>query len=287
MSWLLFALATAFSESFKDLFSKLGLKKVNEYLAAWILMAMALPLLAAALLITGIPALGRGYLPAILLEGSLNTLAVTFYMRAIKSSDLSTCVPMISFSPLFLLFISPLLVGEFPSAGGLIGVVLIVAGSYLLHIHRFRQGITAPFWALFEEKGPRYMMLVAFLWSITAVLDKIGVQNSSPLFWAFSMSAFLTLFMLPVVIKTTKKPLSTIKKNYRLLLPIGIFQGLAMISQMTALDMTLVAYVVSIKRTSIALSVVWGAVLLGERNIREKLFGVLIMLIGVSLIAFA
>jgi uncharacterized membrane protein len=53
---------------------------------------------------------------------------------------------------------------------------------------------------------------------------------------------------------------------------------------MLAVQLTLVAYVVAIKRTSTALSVIWGALFLKEKNIREKLLGVGIMLAGVTLI---
>jgi len=45
--------------------------------------------------------------------------------------------------------------------------------------------------------------------------------------------------------------------------------------------MTLVAYVISIKRVSILLSVLWGALLFGETGLRERLVGTLLMLLGV------
>ncbi|MGC9313378.1 MAG: EamA family transporter [Sediminispirochaetaceae bacterium] len=284
MTWFIFAALTALSESSKDLFSKIGLSRMNEYLVSWVLMTFSIPLLTVALILSGIPEIGPHYLIALFVHGTLNTLAIILYMRAIKSSELSITVPMVAFSPLFLLITSPIIVGEFPSTAGLIGVVLIVAGSYLLHLNQLSRGVLMPFKALFEQPGPRYMMLVAFLWSITANFDKIGVRNSSPMFWSFSLAVFMSLAMLPVALLTNRNLFSTIRKNLRCLIPIGFFQGCALLFQMLAVQLTLVAYVVAIKRTSTALSVIWGAIFLKEKNIKEKLLGVGIMLAGVTLI---
>jgi len=205
-------------------------------------------------------------------------------MRAIKSSELSITVPMVAFSPLFLLITSPILLGEFPSHAGLAGIVLIVAGSYLLHINKISGGLFAPIKALFENPGPRYMMLVALIWSITANFDKIGVMNSSPMFWSFSLALFLSISMFPIALITNRNLFGTLKKNFFRLLPIGLFQSGAMLFHMVAVQFALVAYVVAIKRSSTALGVVWGALFLKEKNMKQKLLGVSIMLGGVVLI---
>ena len=45
------------------------------------------------------------------------------------------------------------MVGEFPSNQGLVGVLLIVIGAYILNIVKARKGILKPFFALVKEKG--------------------------------------------------------------------------------------------------------------------------------------
>ena len=97
-----------------------------------------------------------------------------FYMKAIKASDLSITVPMLTFSPLFLLITSPLTLGEFPNLFGLFGILFIVAGSYMLNIKQRKEGWLVPFKALLSQNGPKFMLIVAFLWSISANFDKIG-----------------------------------------------------------------------------------------------------------------
>ncbi|NQE06765.1 hypothetical protein C5S32_12915 [ANME-1 cluster archaeon GoMg1] len=85
-------------------------------------------------------------------------------------------------------------------------IFLIVTGSYLLNInhskkyrsHGYKNRYLAPFKALLKEKGPRLMLVVAFIWSLTANIDKIGLQNSSPLFWVIAVDIYVALLMLPL-----------------------------------------------------------------------------------------
>ncbi|MCD6455565.1 MAG: EamA family transporter [Methanophagales archaeon] len=177
MLWFIFAFLTALFEATKDVLSKKSLKDIDEYVIAWSLPCFALPFLLPILLFTEIPPLGERFWLALVTGGTLYAFTLVLYMKALKSSDLSITVPMLTFTPLFLLITSPLMVGEFPGIFGLIGIFLIVTGSYLLNINKKSQGYFAPFKALLKEKGPRLMLVVAYNWSITAHVDKLGLQN--------------------------------------------------------------------------------------------------------------
>ncbi len=120
MLWILFAFLGAFFESMKDVFSKKALnsiRNIDEYVAAWPMRFFAMPFLLSLLLFVEIPVIGDGFWGALLVSGGLNTVTTILYMKALKLSDLSVTVPMVTFTPLFLLVTSPLIVGEFP--GGL------------------------------------------------------------------------------------------------------------------------------------------------------------------------
>ncbi|MCZ0904811.1 EamA family transporter, partial [Microcoleus sp. HI-ES] len=84
--------------------------------------------------------------------------------------------------------------------------MLIVSGSYLLNIKEKSKGYLAPFKALLDEPGPKLMLIVAFLWSITSNFDKIGVKNSYPIFWLFSLFGTMTVLLLPVLLHKTPNP---------------------------------------------------------------------------------
>ena len=71
------------------------------------------------------------------------------------------------------------------------------------------------------------------------------------------------------------------------MLLVGFFMALVMIFHMTAISLTLVTYVIAIKRTSVIMSVLWGAIIFKEKGIKERLVGAVIMVLGVVLIVLS
>ncbi len=285
MLWLPLAFLTALSESLKDVFGKITLAKNDVYIVAFALRLFALPLILPFLFFIEIPALNKAFFIALFCGGLLNMATTVLYMKAIKYSDLSISVPFLTFTPLFLLITSPLIVGEFPNGWGVVGVLFIVFGSYVMNLKLKQKTIWEPFRMLISEKGPRYMLVVAFLWSISANFDKMGIVNSSSLFWTVSISIFLTILMLVLALLKSRQHFKQLQTNFTSLLPVGLFTATSLIFQMTAVGMTLVAYVISIKRTSALISVIFGYFIFKEKGIRSRIIGTIIMLIGVLIIA--
>jgi uncharacterized membrane protein len=221
----------------------------------------------------------------LLLGGGLNAICTILYMKAIKQTALSLTVPLVAFTPLFLLLTSPFMVGEFPDLSSIGGIFLIVIGSYVLNFNARLRGYLAPFRALFKESGPRLMLLVAFLWSITANCDKIGIRNSSPLFWSISATTFMSLVLAPIMLYKSPRATKQIPTAFKKLVPIGFFCALTVIFQMLAVSLTLVAHVIAIKRTSTIMSVLWGFLIFKEAGVKERLLGAGIMVVGVLLIS--
>ncbi|RLG14776.1 MAG: hypothetical protein DRN66_01195 [Candidatus Nanohalarchaeota archaeon] len=137
------------------------------------------------------PLLGDRFWEATLIQGAVNIAATILYTRALKLSDVSIIHPMTAFSPLFLLLTAPIFLGEFPDAGGLIGVLLIIAGAHCMNISKFRECLFAPFKALLKEKCPWLMPILAFLWSISTNYDKIGILIPPRFSGRFSLIFFL------------------------------------------------------------------------------------------------
>jgi len=285
MIWIAFALLTAFCESLKDVFSKKGLANIDEYVIAWSLRFFAVPFLLSILFFIKIPNLTKAFWLALLIGGGLNAICTILYMKAIKQTALSLTVPLVAFTPLFLLLTSPFMIGEFPDLSGVGGIILIVIGSYVLNFSAMQRGYLAPFRSLFAESGPRLMLLVAFLWSISANCDKIGIQNSSPLFWSIAATSFMAVVLIPIVLYKSPRALQQIPAVFKKLVPIGFFCALTVIFQMLAVSLTLVAHVIAIKRTSTILSGLWGFLIFKETGFKERLLGASIMVAGVLLIS--
>lgn len=288
MSWMSFALLAALSESLKDLLSKQGLRSVSPQLAAFAACATPIPLLLGILLFTdSIPPLGPHYISALLFGGTLNILAMIQFMRALQSSDLSLAIPFISLTPLFLLITSPLLVGDMPTTQDIAGIACIVAGAYVLHIQSVHRGLFGPLVAIFQQPGPRRMLSVAFIYSLTSNFDKIGVQNSSPLFWSLSITSVMTFgFILGLRFLPQPPHVMPHSRTVGILILIGLFQGIGLLLHSTALNLGPVPSVIAVKRSSMFFAVIWGILFLRERYVGQRLAGAVLMMIGVGVLGF-
>jgi drug/metabolite transporter (DMT)-like permease len=285
LTWLILGIFTAFFEAIKDVFSKQNLKKSDEYVVAWSLAFFSVIFLTPWVIYTGIPELNTQFWISLLIGGSINAVTTLLYIKAIKVSDLSLTVPLVALTPLFMLLTSPLIVGEYPKFFDYIGILLIVAGSYLLNLKEKSQGYLAPFKALLNEPGPKFMLIVAFLWSITSNFDKIGVKNSSPIFWLFSLFGTMSILLLPILLHKTPNPGTKILKQLPMLATMGFFNAIGVLCQMQALTLTLVVQVIAIKRTSVLMGVLFGHFIFKEKDIQQRLLGAGIMILGVFFIS--
>jgi drug/metabolite transporter (DMT)-like permease len=281
MIWVAFAILTAFFESLKDVFSKRSLQRLDAYLVAWAANVFAIVILIPILLAIGIPPIQPPFWLALAVGGSLNVISFTLYIKAIQIADLSLTVPLVTLTPLFMLITSPLIVRESATVADAIGVFLIVIGSYVLNLRQRNQGYFAPLRAIWQNQGSRLMFTVAFLWSITSNFDKIGVVNSSPIFWSTALYGFLAVGMFPLVWLRSRSKLPLLLTNYRELATIGFFHALGISFQMAAVAHTLVTQVIAIKRTSALMSVLFGHLVFSEQGLRERLAGAAIMVCGV------
>lgn len=83
---------------------------------------------------------------------------------------------------------------------GIVGIVFTAVGAYLLNVRATRKGILEPFKAVRRERGSLYMIIVAFIYSITSNLGKMAVLHSSPLFFAATYLPILSVILLPVLV---------------------------------------------------------------------------------------
>ncbi|MEL7142840.1 MAG: EamA family transporter [Cyanobacteria bacterium J06643_4] len=292
--WLFFASLTAFCEACKDATGKQSLKTLDEYSVLFSFMAVGVVLMLPVLWIVGIPEIQPGFWLALLVGGSLNILAFTLYVRALKLADLSLTVPLVTLTPLFLLVTSPLLVAEWPTIADAVGVLLLVVGSYVLNLTAesvpssagsMRNAI-APLLAMAQNPGSRLMLCVAFIWSITSNFDKIGVVNSSPLLWAIALFFVIAAGMVPFVfLRPGSKGFLPLLSQWKLLTITGGFNAVGITFQMLALPLAPVAQVIAVKRMSALLSVLFGHFFFGEKGLSARLLGAGIMVAGVAIMA--
>jgi uncharacterized membrane protein len=288
MLGFILAFVTALSEASKDIFSKRNLLHVDEYVASFAMHLVISVLLAPVVLYLGIGSISTRFMLALLASSVLQLTVILLYMKALKRAELSVTVPLVTLTPLFMLITSPLLIGQFPSAMGLLGIFLIVAGTYTLNLKGGRGGLWAPFAYIVSNQASRYMLSVAFLWSISANIDKIGVEETSPVTWAFAKDFLILLYLVPIMLLKSDRPLSQLRSRAKPLCVIGLFRTLSVLSQMFAIQFILVAYVISIKRSSALLIILYSFFFLNEKMyFRTRLTGIMIITLGLVLIALS
>ncbi len=282
--WVLLALATAILTAGREAIIKRATRSVDgAVLMAGMTAVAAAVLLPFALASATVPA--RAFWPALVVSGGINAVAALLLPYALRRSDLSLVSPLQSFTPAFMLVTAPLILGERPSTQGLAGVVAIVCGAWLLNAPVRGKGVLSPLAALGRDPGARATLGIAFLYSISATVDKVGVRASSPLLWAAAVSLFVAAALTPAALRATRRrtgirPGAAIATG-------GLALGLAGAAQMTALTMAQAAYVIGVKRTSVVFGVLFGGLLFGERGLGRRLAGAGVMLIGVLLITLA
>lgn len=79
---------------------------------------------------------------------------------------------------------------------------------------------------------------------------------------------------------------SKIRTDWKSLGILGVLGGVSIILQMTAFKLTMVSYVIAIKRLSIPITIIFSFFMLNERDsFRERIAGSVLMIIGALLIS--
>ncbi len=282
--WIIYSLLTAFFLATSDALTKRALSSRNVYFVAWARLVFALPLLILLLLFIDIPSLDRTFWIAVVCALPLEIAAMILYTKALKVSPLSVTVPFLALTPLFLILMSNIILGEKVSLNGAIGIILMASGGYTLNIHAAKKDIAGPIKAVFREKGSLMMIAVAFIYSITSSLGKMAIEHSSPIFFGSFYFIIMAVVFTPIALRKNNGSISMTKKDVAPLAATGFTYSLMIVFHMLALSLTQVAYMISVKRTSLLFSLLYGYFLFKEGKITEKAVGSAIMLAGFVLI---
>ncbi len=285
--WIPIALISAFGWATSDAFVKAAYRRcqLNEYFVIWIRYLFSLPFILIPFLKIQIPHLDTEFFLWHIVWIPLETLALYLYVRAISLSEISISLPFLSFTPLFLIFSGYVIIGERVSSGAGAGILLIVAGSYLMGIRNLRRGIFEPLKNVMRNRGVRLIILVAFLYSITSIAGKMLVLHSDPVFFSFYYTVVMNIVLVIPGLRGAKQ--SQWKPCWKYLIFAGLFYAIMTLAHMTAIRMTLVSYMIAIKRLSGVISVFYGWLFFKEKEIPERFVGSMLMVLGAILITLS
>jgi len=285
--WYLITILSGFAAATADTFSKQESKYITTIHLSWVREAYALPFMLPLLFFIEIPEVDAIFWWAILVCIIMDLFTTVLYMKAIKIAPLSLTIPYMGLTPVFSLLISYLVLGETVSWLGLVGILFISFGAYILQIDRAKYGLMEPIKAIFKNKGSFYMLIVSFAYAITANIGKVAIIHSSPLFMAIVYFTGLALAFTPLVMTIGKTPPSKMFTRSLGKFKIGLGMAIMAITHFTAISMINVAYMISIKRLSLLFAILYGWIVFKEENIKERLLGGMIIIAGAAIIAFA
>lgn len=285
--WLPLALGAAMSAALADLSLKRFFGDLSPYTMALAHWSFPLPFLALVGFFLHWPELDRTFWLAGAAALPLELLAAFLYMQVLKMCHLSLCIPLLAFTPVFLILTGWLILGEALNFAGLAGLGFVAGGSYLLGLGpgRDRPAWWEPLAALIRDQGARLMLAVAAIYSFTSALGKLAILHSEPAFFGvfYPMAVGASL--------AAAYPFSRIRQARALKsrLVVGIFLGVAVavqiICQVFGMALAPAAYIIGVKRLSILCSVILGGLVLRERPIVPRLAAAVLMVTGVALIA--
>ena len=210
-------------------------------------------------------------LPLAAVMGLLGALGNYFIIKALSVGELSTLAPINSYKPVVALLAGLIFLKEVPSIEDICGIVLIIAGTYFVLNTKGASNKKAVFY--------RVLALI-FSASEAVVIKKIiqlsGVTNTFIL-WSLSGLLFSFLFM---ILSKNKPEIKSYKYQFLLILSVGIMQYA---TNYVFANMN-VSSALALFQLSTILSVFLGANIFHEKNLKRKLAGSIIMVIGAIII---
>jgi drug/metabolite transporter (DMT)-like permease len=225
------------------------------------------------------------YAGAVLAGGVLSGLGGWSLNTAIKRSEVSLVGPIMTLTPGFVVVVEWLVTGDTPGPLGLVGLVLLIAGGYVLSIDRSETQWYRPLVRMVTDPGSGYTLVAAFCFAAASTFGRVGIQLSDPLSFAVVVAVVnpIVLFVmfslhdhrfyrevLPPDLARQTKPL----------LLLGLLFALMRIADQIALSLTLASYAMGVKRTAGMFSVLLGRWYFNEGRTTAKLAGSGIMLLG-------
>jgi uncharacterized membrane protein len=214
------------------------------------------------------------------LGGIAGALGNGLLIKALQKGDLSVLGPINSYKSVIGIILAIFLLKEIPNLYGVMGIALIIYGSYFV-LDTTEERFT---WALIRRSEIQFRIGATILSAVEAVfIKKVILASSTPIAfaswcWFGAFFSLILLFIYRLDLKNEiRKPNKTILGKYVLLvLCIGTMQYTTNYS----FEHMPVGYALSLFQLSTIISVLLGYKFFQEQEIRKKLIGTVIMITG-------
>lgn len=286
--WFFYALTFAITNSFAAVIAKRVMKTLNEYQFLFLSGLFTTPFLLTIILhFYQIPEIDNVFIMAVSGSIFLDVFAAIFAYRAIKMSDLSLVAPMSAFNPVFTTLIAWVFLGESIEINGILGIVLVSIGAYLLQITHLKEGWMKPLKKLLENKAIMLSLAAYLIWSVTPILQKIAIYHTNPQVPPFVSLVGLivtTIFFGILAFSKSSIQIDKIIGISPFLVAMGLLTGIGQTVAFMAFSLTNLGFATSVFKLSMIFTVLLSWIFFKEKNIKERFIGSVVMLIGVILL---
>ncbi len=220
------------------------------------------------------------------LAGLCGGLGNGFLVLALKGGDLSVLGPINSYKSIVGLLTGIVVLGELPSAYGLLGMCLIVGGSYFV-FDTTDEGFS---WRLLRNKEIRYRIWAMILTAIEGVfLKKIILMSDTTtclVVWSCSGMVFALLSLIVLRIPVLNEMHGNTSRDWRYYIFLALSVGITQLTTNYVFKYMNVGYALALFQLSTLVTIGFGYKLFHERHIRKKLLGSVIMIAGSVVIIF-
>jgi len=284
--WLPLGLGAALCVALADLSVKRFFGDLSPYSMCLVHWVGALPFLALVGLSLTWPSLDRTFWLAVAAALPLELLAAFLYMRVLKICHLSLCIPLLAFTPVFLILTGWLLLGEALNLAGLTGIALVAGGSYFLGLGTERSPWWKPLAALAREPGARLMLGVAAIYAVTSALGKLAILHSKPAFFGVFYPMVIGGCLLAAYPFSRVNGVQTLTSRWVAGFLVGAAVAGEIFCHVFGMSLAPAAYLIGVKRLNILFSVILGGLLLREGPLLPRLLAAVLMVTGVVFMAF-
>ena len=223
---------------------------------------------------------GFNFWSYVILAGFLCTLGTVCLIKALQCGELSVLGPINSYKCLVGLLFGFMILGEVPSVKAILGVLLIICGSWFI-FDTVKEGFS---FKLFKRKDIILRFCALFLTGAEAAVLKKIILISSPeecfILWCFS--GFVFSLILVLLLKKKFQPL--FKKDLLAIFVIAVCLGLMQFSTNIVFEKLNVGLSLALFQLSSIVAIVFGYKIFKECQIVKKLIGAVIMIVGSCLI---
>ncbi|MFY9825281.1 MAG: DMT family transporter [Thermoanaerobaculia bacterium] len=269
-----------------DLLRKLLLRQVAPVALVLLLTLGTVPLFAIWVWVDGAARPGPGYLAPALTSVLLNVVANLLFLQGMRLAPISVAIPLLSLTPVFTTLTAIPLLGERPSAAGVAGIVLVIAGAIWLNWPRRRTETVEPADPRRALQGAMMVASTALLWSLTPPMDKMAVERAGAPLHALVLAGGVAIAVFAVLaLQGGLGELRNVRRVPGLLTLALVVSAAALGFQLLAMPKVFVGTIETLKRGfGNCMSLVYGRLFFRETVTLSKILAAGLMAAGVGMI---